>query len=77
MTALVTLHGSVSLRNWTDADLAPFAALNADPEVMAYFPGTLNREQSDALARCLGPWSGHSSGPRNASRGTDAATGNS
>ena len=38
------------LRHWSDADLAPFAALNADPRVMEYFPGTLTRPESDALA---------------------------
>lgn len=40
----------VVLREWTDADLAPFAALNADPEVMRYFPGCLTRTESAALA---------------------------
>lgn len=38
------------LRRWTDADLAPFAALNADAEVMEHFPEPLDREQSDAFA---------------------------
>ena len=38
------------LRPWRDADLAPFAALNADPEVMRWFPSTLTRDQSDQLA---------------------------
>jgi RimJ/RimL family protein N-acetyltransferase len=38
------------LRQWRDADLLPFAALNADAEVMRYFPAPLTREQSDALA---------------------------
>jgi RimJ/RimL family protein N-acetyltransferase len=37
------------LRLWRPADLEPFAALNADPRVMKYFPSTLSREQSDAL----------------------------
>lgn len=37
------------LREWTDVDRAPFAAINADPEVMAHFPSTLTRAQSDAL----------------------------
>jgi ribosomal-protein-alanine N-acetyltransferase len=37
------------LRQWRPADRAPFAALNADPEVMAYFPAALTRKQSDAL----------------------------
>ena len=39
----------VRLRRWVDADLAPFAALNADPEVMEHFPAVLTREQSDAM----------------------------
>ena len=38
------------LRRWTAADRAPFAALNADPEVMRWFPAPLTRGQSDALA---------------------------
>ena len=38
------------LRQWRPADRAPFAVLNADPEVMRYFPAPLTREQSDAFA---------------------------
>lgn len=38
------------LRGWTDADRGPFAAMNADPEVMEHFPARLTREESDALA---------------------------
>ena len=38
------------LRGWRDADYAPFAALNADPEVMRHFPATHTREESDELA---------------------------
>lgn len=37
------------LRPWREEDLAPFAELNADPVVMAHFPSTLSRSQSDAL----------------------------
>ena len=37
------------LRDWTDADREPFAALNADPEVMAHFPAPLVRAESDAM----------------------------
>ncbi|MDO9435224.1 GNAT family N-acetyltransferase [Hydrogenophaga sp.] len=41
------------LRQWRQDDLAPFAALNADPEVMRYFPALLSREESDGMAhRC-------------------------
>ena len=39
------------LRQWRDDDLTPFAALNADPDVMAHFPAPLQRQESDALAR--------------------------
>ena len=38
------------LRGWRPEDLDPFAALNADPEVMRHFPAPLTREESDALA---------------------------
>jgi len=38
------------LRQWRDDDLAPFAALNADPEVMRYFPAPLTPAHSDELA---------------------------
>ena len=36
------------LRPWQDADREPFAAMNADPEVMEFFESTLSREESDA-----------------------------
>jgi len=36
------------LRRWRDADRAPFAALNADPAVMEFFPAPQSREASDA-----------------------------
>ena len=37
------------LRRWRDDDREPFAALNADPVVMEFFPSTLTRAASDAL----------------------------
>jgi ribosomal-protein-alanine N-acetyltransferase len=55
----------LALREWRDADLEPYAALNADPEVMRYFPNTLDRDESDASAARVrehfhrhgfGPW---------------------
>lgn len=39
------------LRGWRDGDLAPFAALNADPRVMEHFAAPLSPEESDAMAR--------------------------
>jgi RimJ/RimL family protein N-acetyltransferase len=38
------------LRAWRESDLAPFAALNADPLVMEHFPSRLTRAESDFLA---------------------------
>lgn len=38
------------LRPWRDADLAPFAALNADPRVREHFPSCLSRAESDTSA---------------------------
>jgi RimJ/RimL family protein N-acetyltransferase len=43
------LTARLRLRGWREQDLAPFAALNADPRVMEHFPGTLDRAESDAL----------------------------
>jgi len=37
------------LRRWESADRAAFADLNADPEVMRYFPRTLTMAESDAF----------------------------
>ncbi len=37
------------LREWREADLEPFAAINADPEVMEFFPERLDREASDQM----------------------------
>ena len=36
------------LRPWRPEDLEPFAAMNADPEVMRYFPAPLTLEESRA-----------------------------
>lgn len=41
------------LRQWCVADKEPFAALNADPTVMGFFPALLTRSESDAIVdRC-------------------------
>ena len=37
------------LRRFTEDDLEPFAAINADPLVMEHYPSTLTRSQSDAF----------------------------
>ncbi|MGH8862117.1 MAG: GNAT family N-acetyltransferase [Jatrophihabitantaceae bacterium] len=51
MDAVTTLTTErLILRPWRDDDLALFAALNADPEVMRFFPHTLDRQRSDAMA---------------------------
>lgn len=48
MTELCTPR--VLLRTWHDGDREPFAALNADPEVMEHFPNILAKAESDSLA---------------------------
>jgi RimJ/RimL family protein N-acetyltransferase len=42
------------LRPWRESDLEPFAALNADPQVMRFFPNRLDRAASDAMAQRIG-----------------------
>jgi len=37
------------MRRWRESDRDPFAALNADPETLKFFPATLDRAASDAL----------------------------
>lgn len=37
------------LRPWREPDRVPFAAMNADPEVMEHFPQALDRAESDAF----------------------------
>ena len=51
---MTTLHTArLVLRPWREEDLPAYAAMNADPEVRRWFPGTLTREQSDAQAAKL------------------------
>jgi RimJ/RimL family protein N-acetyltransferase len=38
------------LRPWRDEDDEPFAAMNADPKVMEFFPKRLDRAESNAVA---------------------------
>jgi RimJ/RimL family protein N-acetyltransferase len=44
------LHTSrLLLRRWRDSDREPFAALNADPTVMEFYPSPLSRAGSDEM----------------------------
>lgn len=38
------------IRPWKASDLEPFSELNADPEVMCYFPTPLSKDESNSLA---------------------------
>jgi len=51
--AAVLRTSRLILRRWRPADRAPFAAMNADPAVMAHFPATLTAAESDALADAI------------------------
>jgi len=51
MTDIITLQTDrLLLRQWTPQDRAHFAQLNADPEVMKYYPETLSRDASNEMA---------------------------
>jgi RimJ/RimL family protein N-acetyltransferase len=39
----------LTLRVWRESDRDPFAAMNADPRVMEFFPTILTRSSSDAI----------------------------
>jgi len=45
---IVVETARLRLRRWRESDRAPFAAMNADPRVMEFFPSCLTREESDA-----------------------------
>lgn len=48
--AVPVLHTErLCLREWRDSDRVPYAALNADPEVMRHFPSVLTAAQSDEM----------------------------
>ncbi len=50
MDLVVISTPRLRLRLWKPADLAPYAAMNADPRVMEFYPDVLTREESDASA---------------------------
>lgn len=47
MLALQLETPRLILRTWRDSDRAPFAAMNADPAVMTYFPALMTPAESD------------------------------
>jgi ribosomal-protein-alanine N-acetyltransferase len=50
MAAPVELRSDrLVLRRWRDSDRSLFAAVNADPVVMEYYPSTLTVAESDAM----------------------------
>ncbi len=50
MAAPTLMTERLVLRPWRESDLEPFAAMNADPRVMEFYPKPLNRGESDAVA---------------------------
>jgi RimJ/RimL family protein N-acetyltransferase len=51
MPRIIEFHTErLRLRQWQTQDWDAFAAMNADPQVMAYFPNLLDREASDDMA---------------------------
>jgi len=43
----------LKLRQWCKSDLPLFATMNADPQVMAYYPNTLSGTESNTMANKL------------------------
>ena len=62
------------LRDWRESDRAPFACLNADPEVVRYLSGPRDRAGSDALVdEILAHWAKHGFGLWAVERRADGA----
>ncbi len=49
--AIVIETDRLILRTWEEQDLAPYAAMNADPRVREFFPDLLTAAESDAEVR--------------------------
>jgi RimJ/RimL family protein N-acetyltransferase len=62
------------LRGWRSKDAEPFAAMNADPEVMAHFPAPLDAGDSNTmLERMQAHWDGEGFGLWAVERAGDGA----
>jgi RimJ/RimL family protein N-acetyltransferase len=62
------------LRDWRESDADAFAAMNADPRVMKFFPAPLSRQESDLLLdRIKGHFRRHGFGPFTAELRLDRA----
>lgn len=53
MTPITLETDRLILRPWRESDRAPFAALNADPYSMRFFPKTMSRAESDAMVDAM------------------------
>lgn len=49
VSTMILSGDRILLRDWREEDRAVFAATNADPRVMEFFPTCLDRAQSDSL----------------------------
>ncbi|MEP7113462.1 MAG: GNAT family N-acetyltransferase [Ilumatobacteraceae bacterium] len=57
MTAPTLTTERLTLRDWLDSDRVPYAAINADLDVMRHFPSTLTAQQSDEMVdRMAASW---------------------
>lgn len=55
--------GRLTMRRWRESDLAPFAMLNSDPDVMEHFPSILSEsETAEAIERFESHFEAHGFG---------------
>ena len=51
MAAYIISSNRLYLRQWLPTDIAPFAAMNKDPDVMRYFPNLLTESETAAMVK--------------------------
>jgi RimJ/RimL family protein N-acetyltransferase len=68
VTEVILTTERLLLRIWADSDREPLSEMNADPQVMEFFPALLTRSESDSLVdsfvaeqadRGFCPWAAH------------------
>jgi RimJ/RimL family protein N-acetyltransferase len=51
MNSYIISTKRLGLRKWKDSDILPFAEMNADPEVMKYFPNIFSEAETRSMVK--------------------------